>query len=247
VPPTPATHCENVLAELQAKAPGLQGPARRVAAADAMGELEATVAVMVLDTGNFVGGDVRDDVVFEKVSSCEGEVSDIMGTDVVFVKVGNCVVEANDGGGIDVVLADVALAKTTGNEEAVGGTTLEVGNVSVVMTAEEIRVVLQEDVEEAVGVSDVVAVIFTTCRRREEDGVRPIIVATVAKSVSTTVDVDSDMIVDAEVLGSKSEYVDVDTLANGSGVGVVGDIVVLEAVLFGALPMPVNPIPGLGG
>lgn len=243
MPPTPATHCENVLAELQAKAPGVQGPARRVAAADAMGELEATVAVMVLDTGSVVEGDVRDDVVFEKVGSCE-EVSDIMRTDVVFVKVGSCVAEANDGGGIDVVLADVALAKTT---EAVGGTTLEVGDVSVVMTAEEIRVVLQEDVEEAVGVSDVVAVIFTTCRRREEDGVRPIIVATVTKSVSTTVDVDSDMIVDAEVLGSKFEYVDVDTLANGSGVGVVDGIVVLEAVLFGALPMPVNPIPGLGG
>jgi hypothetical protein len=139
------------------------------------------------------------------------------------------------------------LAKTTGNAEAVGETTLEFGDVSVVMTVEEIRVVLQEDVEEAVGVSDVVAVIVTTWRRREEDGVRPIIVATVAKSVSTTVDVDSDMIVDAKVLGSKSEYVDVDTLANGSGVGVVDGIVVLEAVLFGALPMPVNPIPGLGG
>jgi hypothetical protein len=52
--------------------------------------------------------------------------------------------------------------------------------------------------------------------------------------------------VDAEVLGSKSEYVDVVALAYGSGVGIDG-IVVLEAVLFGALPMPVNPIPGLGG
>jgi hypothetical protein len=49
--------------------------------------------------------------------------------------------------------------------------------------------------------------------------------------------------VDAEVLGSKSEYVDFVTLVYGLGVGVV----VLKAVLFGALPMPVNPIPGLGG
>lgn len=226
MPPTPATHCENVVAELQAKAPGVHGPARRVAAADAMGELEATVAVMVLDTGSIVEGDVRDHV--------------------VFVNVGSGVVEANDDGGTDVVVADVPSAKITDSEEDVGGTTLEVGDVSVVMAAEEIRVVLQEDVEEAVGVSNVVAVIFTTCRR-EEDGVRPIIVATVTKSVGTTVDDDSDMIVDAEVLGSKTEYVDVDTLTNGPGVGVVDGIVVLEAVPFGASPMPVNPIPGLGG
>jgi hypothetical protein len=214
------------MAELQAKAPGVQGPARRVAAADAMGELEATVAVMV-DTGSVVEGDVRDDV--------------------VFVKVDSCVAEANDDGRTDVVVADVALAKITDSEEAVGGTTLEVGDVNVVMAAEEIRVMLQEDVGEAVGVSNVVAVIFTTCRRREEDGVRPIIVTTVTKSVGTTVDDDSDMIVDAEVLGSKTEYVDVDTLTNGPGVGVVDGIVVLEAVPFGASPMPVNPIPGLGG
>ena len=74
--------------------------------------------------------------------------------------------------------------------------------------------------------SNVVAVIFTTCRRREEDGVRPVIVAAVTTSVSTTVDVDSDIIVGAEVLVSKTEYVDVDTLANGPGVGVVDGIVV---------------------
>jgi hypothetical protein len=245
VSPTPATHCENVLAELQAKAPGVQGPARRVAAADAMGELEATVTVMVLDTGNVVEGDVRDNIVFKKVSSCE-EVSDIMRIDVVFVKVGSCAVEANDDGGTNVVVADIALAEITDSEEAVGGTTLEVGDVSVVMAAEEVRVVLPED-EEAVGVSNVVAVIFTTCRRRKEDGVPLVIVAAVTTSVSTTVDIDSDIIVGAEVLVSKTEYVDVDTLANGPGVGVVDGIIVLEAVLFGALPILVNPIPGLGG
>ena len=139
--PTPATHCENVLAELQAKAPGVHGPTRRAAAADAMGELEATVTVMMLDTGNVVEGDVRDNIVFKKVSSCE-EVSDIMRTDVVFVKVGSCAVEANDDGGTNAVVADVALAEITDSEEAVGGTTLEVGDVSVVMVAEEIRVVL---------------------------------------------------------------------------------------------------------
>src|SRR5579871_2788675 len=110
-----------------------------------MGELEATVAVMLLDTGNVVEGDVRDDVVFEKFSSCE-EVSDIMRTDVVFVKVGSCAAEANDGGGRDVVVADVALVKITDSEEAVGGTTLEVGAVSVVMAADEISAVSQEDV-----------------------------------------------------------------------------------------------------
>ena len=69
----------------------------------------------------------------------------------------------------------------------------------------------------------------------------------VTKSVSTAVDVESIMNVDAEVLGSKSEYVDVITLAYGPGVGIVDGVVVLEAVLFGALPMLVNPIPGLGG
>lgn len=69
----------------------------------------------------------------------------------------------------------------------------------------------------------------------------------VTKSVSTAVDVESIVNVDAEVLGSKSEYVDVVTLAYGLGVGIVDGVVVLEAVLFGALPMAVNPIPGLGG
>jgi len=54
VPPTPATHCENDLSELQAKVPGVQGPARRVAVADAMGELEAAVAIMVFNTDNIV-------------------------------------------------------------------------------------------------------------------------------------------------------------------------------------------------
>jgi hypothetical protein len=174
VPPTPATHCENVLSELQAKVPGVQGPARRVAAADAMGELEATVAIMVFNTDNIVEEDGREDIVFERVGSCE-EVSDVVSadvmfvkvgscevdncdsrsTDVVFVKVGSCVVEANDGGGIDVVLA-----KITDIEEAVGGTTLEVGDVRAVMTAEEKRVMLEEDIEEGVDVSNVV---FATC------------------------------------------------------------------------------------
>jgi hypothetical protein len=240
----------------------MQGPARRVAAADATGESEVAVAITVFDTGDVVEGDGRGDVVFEKVGSCEEEVGDIvtidvvfvkagscevdnrdiMRIDVVFVKVGSCAVEVNDGGGIDVVLA-----KITDIEETVGGTTLEVGGVSVVMAAEEKRVVLEEDIEEGVDVSNVVVAIFTTCWRREEDGcARLIIVATVTKSVSTAVDVESIVNVDAEVLGNKSEYVDVVALAYGSGVGIDG-IVVLEAVLFGALPMPVNPIPGLGG
>ena len=69
----------------------------------------------------------------------------------------------------------------------------------------------------------------------------------VTKSVSTAVDVESIVNVGAEVLGSKSEYVDVVTLAYGPDVGIVDGVVVLEAVLFGALLMPVNPIPGLGG
>lgn len=177
MPPTPATHCENVLSELQAKVPGVQGPARRVAAADAMGKLEAAVAIMVFDTGNIVEEDGKEDVVFERVGSCEGEVSDvvsadvmfvkvgscevdncdIMSTDVAFVKVGSCAVEANDGEGTDVVLA-----KITDIEEAVGGTTLEVGDVSAVMTAEEKRVVLEEDIE-GVDASNAVVAIFTTC------------------------------------------------------------------------------------
>jgi hypothetical protein len=178
VPPTPATHCENVLAELQAKAPGVQGPVRRVVAADAMRELEATVAIIVFGTGNVVEEDGRDDIEFEKVGGCEEEVSDIVSTDVVFVKVGSCevdncdimstdvvfvtagscAVEVNDGGKTDVVLA-----KITGIEEAVGGTTLEVGDISAVMAAEEKRVVLEEDIEEGVDVSNVVFVIFTAC------------------------------------------------------------------------------------
>jgi hypothetical protein len=156
----------------------MQGPARRVAAADATGESEVAVAITVSDTGNVVEGDGRGDVVFEKVDSCEEEVGDIvtidvvfvkagscevdnrdiMRIDVVFVKVGSCAVEVNDGGGIDVVLA-----KITDIEEIVGGTTLEVGGVSVVMAAEEKRVVLEEDIEEGVDVSNVVVAIFTTC------------------------------------------------------------------------------------
>jgi len=74
------------------------------------------------------------------------------------VKVGSCAVEANDGEGTDVVLA-----KITGIEEAVGGTTLEVGDVSAVMTAEKKRVVLEEDIEDGVDMSNVVVAIFTTC------------------------------------------------------------------------------------
>jgi hypothetical protein len=177
VPPTPATHCENVLSELQAKVPGVQGPAGSVAAADAMGELEAAVAVMVFGTGNIVEEYEREDVVYERVGSCEEVIDvmsvdvmfvkvgscevdncDIMSTDVAFVKVGSCAVEANDGEGTDVVLA-----KITGIEEAVGGTTLEVGDVSAVMTAEKKRVVLEEDIEEGVDTSNVVVAIFTTC------------------------------------------------------------------------------------
>jgi hypothetical protein len=180
---------------LQAKVPGVQGPARRVAAADATGEFEAAVAIMVFDTGNIVEEDRREDVMFERVGSCEEEVSDvsadvvfervgsceevsdvsvdvmfvkvgscevdncdIVSTDIAFVKVGSCAVEANDGEGTDVVLA-----KITDIEEAVGGTTLEVGDVSAVMTAEEKRVVLEEDIEEGVDVSNAVVAIFTTC------------------------------------------------------------------------------------
>jgi hypothetical protein len=90
-------------------------------------------------------------------------------------------------------------------------------------------------------VGSVVASISTDCRRREED------VAALTKSGSTTADVDSGTIVAAKVLGSTTKYVDVVTLANGPAVGIVGGIVVLEAVLFGALPEPVNPMPGLGG
>ena len=68
----------------------------------------------------------------------------------------------------------------------------------------------------------------------------------VTKSVATAVDVESIVNVGAEVLGSKSEYVDVITLAYWLGVGIVDGVVGLEAVLFGALSMLVNPIPGLG-
>ena len=86
---------------------------------DVMGELEATMAIMVLDIGNVVEGDVRDDVVFEKVSSGEEEVRKIMGIDIVFVRVGSCAVGANDGGGASVALVDIALAKITDSEEVV--------------------------------------------------------------------------------------------------------------------------------
>ena len=55
------------------------------------------------------------------------------------------------------------IQKITDIEETVGGTTLEVGGVSVVMAAEEKRVVLEEDIEEGVDVSNVVVAIFTTC------------------------------------------------------------------------------------
>ena len=143
-----------------------------------MGELEVAVVIMVFDAGNIAEEDERDDGGFERVGSCEEEVSDvvsadvmfvkvgscevdncdIMSTDVVFVKVGSCAVEVNDGGGTDVVLA-----KITDIEEAVGGTTLEVGDVSAVMTTEEKRVVLEEDIEEGVDVSNAVVAIFTTC------------------------------------------------------------------------------------
>jgi hypothetical protein len=99
-----------------------------------MGELKATVVVMVLDRA---GGD---DIVLEKASSCEEEASDGMSTDVVFVNVGGCAVEANGGGGTTVTSAAVALATINDGGETVGRSTLEVPGGSVVMAVEEIRV-----------------------------------------------------------------------------------------------------------
>jgi hypothetical protein len=97
VPPTPATHWENVLAELQANAPGVQGPAIRAAEGDADVEVEVEVTVLtavfdasddVVDVDKVVEEEVSNDVVFEKVGSCEEEIEDELRRDVVLEKVG---------------------------------------------------------------------------------------------------------------------------------------------------------------
>jgi hypothetical protein len=94
VPPTPATHWENVLAELQAKVPGIQGPVRRVAEADAEADVEVTVIIVLLKTGevvvkfeNVVEGESSNELVFEKGCNCE-DVEDELPRHVVLENIG---------------------------------------------------------------------------------------------------------------------------------------------------------------
>jgi hypothetical protein len=90
VPLRPATHWENVLAELQANAPGMQGPVRRVADAK---EVEVTVTKVLFDVGTVM-------VDAGRVVNCE------LSTKVVLEKGGNC--EDGEGGlPEDVVLENI--------------------------------------------------------------------------------------------------------------------------------------------
>ena len=117
--PTPPTHCENVLAELQAKAPGVQGPLRRVAEADAEAEVEVVMVVVVLKTG-------------ETINDVDKVVEDELSHDVVFEEDGSSHERVEEE-----LSEDVVLEKVGGREESVGDTTTVVGAVTAAMTAEE--------------------------------------------------------------------------------------------------------------
>jgi hypothetical protein len=83
-----------VLAELQANAPGMQGPVRRVADAEAEAEVEVTVTkvlfdvgTVMVDAGRVVNGELGTKVVLEKGGNCEdGEGG--LPEDVVLEKIG---------------------------------------------------------------------------------------------------------------------------------------------------------------
>jgi hypothetical protein len=76
VPPTPATHWEYVLAELQANVPRAQGPVGRAAEAEAV-PVEVAVVLVVLDTG-------------DAVMDVDKVVEDELSNEDVFQKIGNC-------------------------------------------------------------------------------------------------------------------------------------------------------------
>jgi hypothetical protein len=142
VPPTPATHWENVLAELQANAPGVQGPVRRVADADAEFETEVTVIAVLPNI---------EDVMLnaERVVDCE------MSIEVVFEKAGNCEEGENE------LLGDV-LENIGCHEEDVGENTVVVVTVATPVTAEVEMFVIATKREDGVRLANTVFVIVTT-------------------------------------------------------------------------------------
>lgn len=80
MPPRPAAHWENVLAELQANAPEMQGPVRRVADAEAEAEAEVEVTMtkvlfdvgtVMVDAGRVVNCELSIKVVLEKGGNWE--------------------------------------------------------------------------------------------------------------------------------------------------------------------------------
>ena len=213
MPPSPATHCENVLPELQANAPGVQGPVRSVAKADAEEARVLAMVMVALDTSQavvdvekVVGDKVDSVAISEKVGSCDSVVESEGDDDVVLEEAGDCE-ELVDG-----LSRDVVVGKTGGSGEDVGETSIVVGAVTVAKRAEEKRLVREADTD-CVGVTNIVVAIIRTFVRH-------------------SVDVVSIVAVDEVVLRSIVEDTVVVTLAYGPGVDIAGAMVV--AVLFGA-------------
>jgi hypothetical protein len=145
VPPKPATHCENVLAELQANVPGAQGPVSRVAEAEAVPVEAAVVVVVLLNTG--------DDVVdVDKV------VEDELSNENVFRKMGNC-------REVDELSRSVVLEMVGVSEEVVADKKTVVGTVITAMTVEEKTLVMATGREDGVRLTKIVVAIVTTSVR----------------------------------------------------------------------------------
>lgn len=142
MPPRPATHWENVLAELQANAPGVQGPVRRVADVDAKFELEVTVIAVLPNT---------EDVMLNagRVVDCE------MSIDVVFEKAGDCEEGENE-------LPEDVLENIGCHEEDVGENTVVVVTVATPVTAEVEMFVIATKREDGVRLTNIVFVTVTT-------------------------------------------------------------------------------------
>lgn len=157
----------------------------------------------------------------EVVVNVENVVEGERSNEVVFEK--NCNCEDVE----DELPRDVMVENIGGTGESVANTEIVVGNViTSVVAVEKILVV----------------------GREREDGLllTKIVVAAVAISVRTSVEVNSTVVVGAVVLGERNEDAAV-VFAYGPDVGIANSILVLRAVLFVAEPGPMNPGPLRGG
>jgi hypothetical protein len=128
VPPTPVTHCENVLSELQANVPGTQGPVSRVVEVGVVSVEVTVVVVVVLNAGDtvvdvdkVVENELSNEDVFRKIGNC-GAVDDELSRNVVLGKVGvseEAVVDIKSVVGTVMTTEEETLVITTGRGDGV--------------------------------------------------------------------------------------------------------------------------------